>query len=206
MKAALFVRVSTKDQSYDRQIEDLTAYAKRQRYEIVEVFTEKISGSKTGNERVALGKMLKKASNKEFEVVLVTEVSRIGRNTLEVLKAVEQLCEYGVNLYIQSMNLETITNRRRNPVAQMLLTMLAEFARLERDTTIERIKSGIRQARKEGKHLGRPIGTVKSDEQLKKEYKPVLRTLKQGISLRKTAKIHDLSLNTVRKVNALVGK
>ena len=90
---------------------------------------------------------------------------------------------------------------KRNPIAQFMFTLLAEFARMERETLRERILSGMEEARRQGKHLGRPDGSLENRETFLKKYPSVVRNLRQGISVRKTAKICDTSINTVRKVN-----
>jgi DNA invertase Pin-like site-specific DNA recombinase len=133
---------------------------------------------------------------------LVTEVSRLGRRTSDVLAIIEELTEHGVSVYAHNYNLETLTPQgKRNPVASLLFTLLAEFSRLEKETLIERIHSGLDNARRNGKILGRPHGTTKDDATLLKEYAAVVRSLKQGFSLRQTAKLAAVSVNTVRKVN-----
>ena len=82
-----------------------------------------------------------------------------------------------------------------------MFTLLAEFARMERETLRERILSGMDQARRQGKHVGRPDGSTENKEAFLKKYPSVVRNLRQGISVRKTAKICDISINTVRKVS-----
>ena len=80
--------------------------------------------------------------------------------------------------------------------------MLAEFARLERETLRERILSGMEEARRKGKKIGRPEGSLKEAENYLQDYPSVVRNLKQGLSLRQTAKVCEVSVNTVRKVKS----
>jgi DNA invertase Pin-like site-specific DNA recombinase len=200
---AIFVRVSKQSQDYERQVADLSAYAQKQGYEVVRVIAEKVSGAKRNADREGLQELLRLAASKAIQKVLVTEVSRLGRKTSDVLHVLEELTENGVSVYAHNYGLETLTPQgKRNPVASLLFTFLAEFSRLERETLVERINSGLEQARRRGKTLGRPRGTTKSNEQLLADYPAVVRNLKQGYSLRKTAKIADVSVNTVRKVRA----
>lgn len=198
---AIFVRVSKQRQDYERQIADLSAYAKKQGYNIVSIIAEKVSGAKRNLEREGLQELIQLAHSNTIQKVLVSEVSRLGRRTSEVLRVLEELSDVGVSVYAHNYNLETLTPQgKRNPVASLLFTFLAEFSRLERETLVERINSGLDQARRRGKRLGRPEGTTKSSEQLLREYPMVVRLLKQGYSLRKIAKLADVSVNTVRKV------
>ena len=200
---AIFVRVSKQSQDYERQIADLTQYAIKQGYTIVATIAEKVSGAKRNAERKGIRDLLTLAAERRITKVLVSEVSRLGRRTSEVLRVVEELTDCGVSVYAHNYNLETLTPEgRRNPVASLLFTLLAEFSRLERETLIERIHSGLEEAKRKGKVLGRPVGTTKERAALLKEYTAVVRCLKQGLSLRQAAKVSDVSVNTVRKVKA----
>lgn len=200
-KVVIFVRVSKREQDYQRQLEDLRALAKTQNLEIVAEIAEKISGAKSNQERNGVQELLKLAQKGIIQKVLVQEVSRLGRSTVEVLKVLEELTSLHVSVYVQNFGLETLKNGKRNPIAQFMFTLLAEFARMERETLTERILSGMEEARRQGKHLGRPDGSLENKETFLKKYSSVVRNLRQGISVRKTAKICDTSINTVRKVN-----
>ncbi len=200
-RGVIFVRVSKKEQNYQRQIEDLREVAHSQRIEIVTEISEKICGAKDNIERSGLQELLALAKNGEIDKVLVQEVSRLGRSTVEVLKVLEELSNLGVSVYVQNFGIETLKKGKRNPIAQFMFTLLAEFARLERETLRERILSGIEEARRKGKQLGRPDGSKEDAEKFLKKYPLVSRNLRLGISIRKTSKICDVSINTVRKVN-----
>ena len=200
-KGVIFVRVSKREQDYQRQLEDLRALAKTQNLEIVAEIAEKISGVKDNQERDGVQELLRLAQKGIIQKVLVQEVSRLGRSTVEVLKVLEELTSLRVSVYVQNFGFETLKNGKRNPIAQFMFTLLAEFARMERETLRERILSGMEEARRQGKHLGRPDGSLENRETFLKKYPSVVRNLRQGISVRKTAKICDTSINTVRKVN-----
>ena len=200
-KGVIFVRVSKREQDYQRQLEGLRALAKTQNLEIVAEIAEKISGAKENQERDGVQELLRLAQKGIIQKVLVQEVSRLGRSTVEVLKVLEELTSLRVSVYVQNFGFETLKNGKRNPIAQFMFTLLAEFARMERETLRERILSGMEEARRQGKHLGRPDGSLENKETFLKKYPSVVRNLRQGISVRKTAKICDTSINTVRKVN-----
>ena len=202
---AIFVRVSKQAQDYERQIADLKHYAERQGYAIVATIAEKISGSKRNDERRGITELRELVTGGRIKKVLVTEVSRLGRRTSDVLAIIEELTEHGVSVYAHNYHLETLTPEgKSNPVASLLFTLLAEFSRLEKETLIERIHSGLDNARRKGKTLGRPYGTTKDDAALVKEYSAVVRSLKQGFSLRQTATLAGVSINTVRKVKKAI--
>lgn len=200
-KGVIFVRVSKKEQNYQRQLEDLRAVALSQKVEVVKEISEKISGAKDNIERDGLQELFALAKSGMIDKVLVQEVSRLGRSTVEVLKVLEELTQLGVSVYVQNFGIETLKKGKRNPIAQFMFTLLAEFARLERETLRERILSGIDEARRKGKKLGRPDGTKEDKAAFLKKYPLVTRNLRLGISIRKTSKICDVSINTVRKVN-----
>lgn len=199
-KGVIFVRVSKREQDYQRQLEDLRVVAQTQKVEIIREIAEKISGAKSNKERDGLQELLSLAQNGAINKVLVQEVSRLGRSTVEVLKVLEELTNLGISVYVQNFGIETLKNGKRNPIAQFMFTLLAEFARLERETLRERILSGMDEARRKGKHLGRPDGSNEQKEDFLKKYPSVARNLRLGISVRKTAKICKNSINTVRKV------
>src|SRR5690606_4493977 len=108
---AIFGRVSTKDrQDFKRQVVDMTKVAERNNYKVDSIITEKISGAKSNEERLGVQKLLKGAKNGTFQKVLVTEVSRLGRNTLETLKLVEELHKCGVSIYLHDLGTETLNS------------------------------------------------------------------------------------------------
>lgn len=203
-QAAIFVRVSKREQDYQRQLEDLRAVARSQLVQVVAEISEKVSGVRTNLERDGIQELLLLSRQGAIQKVLVCEVSRLGRSTVEVLQVVDELTELGVSIYVQNFGIETLKNGKRNPVAQFLFTLLAEFARLERETLRERILSGMNEARRQGKKIGRPDGTTEEKADFLKKYAPVIRNLRAGLSVRKTAKLCDVSINTVRKVNEYV--
>lgn len=206
MKGAIFVRVSKREQEFDRQLHDLRDVASKMGVTIVREISEKIGGSISNKERDGIQEILAMARSSQIEKVIVQEVSRLGRSTVEVLKIVEELTDYGVSIYVQNFGLETLRNGKRNPVAQFLFTLLAEFARLERETLRERILSGLAEARRKGVRIGRPEGSHKKVDDYLRDYPRVVRYLKEGLSLRKTAKLGDVSINTVRRVKSALEK
>lgn len=200
MKGVIFVRVSKKDMDYQRQISDLETVAKQKDISIVETITEKVSGSKKTKDRPSMQRLLKMAKEGAFQTVLVSEVSRLGRNTREVINVVEDLNDLGINIYLHNFRMETIIDGKRNPMLQMMIPIMAEFARMEREHLIERTRSGLENAKRQGKTLGRPTGTTKDDTDILEQYPSIVRSLKKGLSIREAAKVNDVAPNTVVKV------
>jgi len=204
MKTVAFCRVSTSIQDYQRQYNELTALANSKGWQLVTTFAEKISGAKKNAERTELMKMVDYVKSHNINKVLVTELSRLGRDTLQVLQVIELLNKEGISLFIQNYNIETLTaDGKVNPMSQFLITILAEVARMERKTIRERVESGYNNFRANGGKVGRKVGYRKSDEEMREEYVEEIRLLKKGYSLRNIQKITNTSVNTLRKIKNL---
>lgn len=202
MEVVLFARVSTNIQDYERQINELTALAERNGWDIAASFAEKVSGAKRNTERTELLRMVEYVEANHIDKVLVTELSRLGRDTLQVLEVIEALNSKGISLYIQNYNIETLTKEGKiNPMSQFLITILAEVARMERKSIKERMESGYNNFRARGGLVGRKQGYRKSNEAMKGEYAEEIRLLKKGYSLRNVAKLTHTSVNTLRKLH-----
>ena len=203
-KAVIYARVSSLGdrQSTDRQIEDLTRYAEGKGLEVVRIFQEHVSGAKSNQERGVLSECLDFCRVERPGTLMVTELSRLGRSTVEVLKAVEDLTAAGVNVFILDLNLSTLDEEgRENPVAKMVLTVLALGAEMERKLILGRLNSGRELAKKKGIRMGRPKGSSLSDEALAAKYPEVLRHLRKGKnSIREIAKLTGVSVSTVQRV------
>ena len=134
MKAVIYARVSSTNgtQDYQRQINDLTSYAISNKILIESVFAEKISGAKKNQDRQELLNMIDYVNSNQIDKVMVTELSRLGRDTLQVLQAIEILNQHKISLFIQNYNIETLTSEKQiNPMSQFLITILAEVARMD---------------------------------------------------------------------------
>jgi len=204
MKGVLLCRVSTVSQDYERQITELSAYAVSQKIEIVKIFANKISGAKKNEDRPEIVEMIQYIKENCIDKVLVLEISRLGRNTLEALKVIELLNENKICLYVKNYGIETLDEKGNiNPMAQFLCTILLEVARMERTTIKQRMESGYQNFRNKGGKVGRKEGYRKTDEKLKQEYVEEMKLLKKGISLRNVSKITGKSVNTLRKVSSI---
>ena len=209
MKAVIYARVSstTDRQSTDRQVADLADYAAKNSYEVVEVYEEHISGAMKNTERPVLMECLEYAAANAIDIILCSELSRLGRNCDEVLKNVLHCKDVHLNLYFQKENLLLFNiDGSENPYTNIMIAVLGIAAQLERENIKFRLNSGRAKYIAEGGRLGRPKGTKKSTEQLRAEYPNVVKELKRGTSLRRTAKLCDVSLSTVQRVKKEVFK
>lgn len=208
-KVVVLARVSTNKQDYDRQIIELTDYCNRVGWEVANVFANKVSGAKAVEERAEIVDMIEYVRTNAIRRVVVLEISRLGRNTLEALKVIQTLNENGVSLYIKNYNLETLNpDGKPNPVASLITTILLEIASMERLTIQERMASGrdkyIAKCRETGVKMGRPSSYRKSDEEYKEQYPKEISLLRKGISLRNIYAITGTSVGTLRKLQAFI--
>jgi DNA invertase Pin-like site-specific DNA recombinase len=186
-------------------VNELTSLAQRNSWSVEAVFCEKISGAMKNTERKELSRMVEYVQAHHINKVAVTELSRLGRDTLQVLEVIEQFNRLGISLYIQNYGIETLTeNGEVNPMSQFLITILAEVARMERKQIRERCESGYKNFRANGGKVGRKEGYKKSDESMREQYAEEIRLLRKGISLRNISKITGTSVNTIRKCQSLI--
>lgn len=205
-KVVIFARVSSTNgtQDYERQINDLRTLASANNWVVEAIFAEKVSGAKKNIERIELMNMISYINSHNINKVLITELSRLGRDTLQVLQTIEILNQNRVSVFIQNYNIETLTPEGEiNPMSQFLVTILAEVARMERKTIRERVASGYQNFLNNGGKVGRKMGYTKSDEAMREEYGEEIRLLKRGYSLRNTSKLTGTSINTLRKLAKL---
>jgi putative DNA-invertase from lambdoid prophage Rac len=190
-RAALYCRVSTADQSCARQERDLTAFAVRAGYEVVGTFKETGSGVKL--DRAERRKVVALAQARHIDVVLVTELSRWGRSTTDLLATLKELEARRVSLIaLNGMAFDLST-----PHGRMIATVLAGIAEFERELIQERIRSGIAAAKARGKRFGRQPGQRPKSDRLTPK---VLALIKQGRSYRLVGRELGLSKNTVAAI------
>ncbi len=202
---AILVRVSTSKQETARQVRELTHYADSKGYLVVEVCRETISGDSASDERKGLQRVEELAAAGKIRKVLVHEISRIARRNSVAHKFVETLETHGVSLYWHAQGIETLLpNGKRNPAAGIMLALLAEMARAELETLRARIASGLAEARRNGKKLGRPVGSSLSRTVFLQKHRDIVRLLKSGQSVRNSAKIAEKGNSTVQRVKALL--
>lgn len=205
MKAAIYARVSslTERQSTDRQVIDLRNYAERNNIEVVKVFEEHISGAKRNEERPILCECLDYCIGNGVDMLLISELSRLGRNVDEVLANVKRCKDNNLNIFFQKENLSIFQpDGSKNPFLNIFISVLGTCAEMERENIKFRLNSGREKYIAEGGKLGRKVGSVKSTEKKQEEYKQVLKELKKGTSIRRTAKLCDVSVSTVQRLKS----
>lgn len=203
-KAIIYARVSTAGQDYDRQLAELRQYADRMGYDVVKTFSEKISGAKKVEERQAMTELLNYVEVNKVDKVLIYECSRLSRRAVDFLSIIETFNEKKISLYIHQNGLETLLpNGEINPIATLVLGILAQFNSMERSLIRSRMESGYNNYRNNGGVVGRKVGYRKTSEQMKEEYAEEIRLLKKAYSLRNISKITHTSVNTLRKLYAL---
>lgn len=204
--AVIYARVSSQNDRQDtkRQVTDLQKYAESQNLRILKIYEEHISGAKKIEERQVLSECLEYCTSHSVKILLVSELSRLGRSTLQVLRSLEILHEAKVSVYIQNIGISSLqTNGEVNPIASIMITILAEMSNIERSNIQYRLNSGRKQYIERGGKLGRKPGSCKTTEQMKEEYKEVISLLKKDYSIRNVAKLTGYSVQTIQTVKNL---
>ena len=200
-KVVIYARVSTSAQDYTRQITELRKYAKKQNFEIVKEFSEKISGGKKVEERTAIKEMLDFVKVQKVDKVLIYECSRLSRRQLDFLSIIEELTEQGVSLFILQNGLETLLpDGKPNPIANLCFGIIAEFNTLEKNLIRARMSSGYEHHRASGGRVGRKEGYRKSEEEYRRNYEREIALLQKGNTLKDVKSITGTSINTLRKL------
>ena len=203
--AVIYARVSSVGdrQNTDRQISDLLDYVEYQKLELCKIYEEHISGAKKNSERPVLQQAIEFCKSNRVSILLVSELSRLGRNAFEVLATVKNLIDSGVNLYMQKEQL-TLLDAEGKPTmfAPIMIATLSTCAQLERENIKFRLNSGRKLYIERGGKLGRKVGSVKTIEQKKEEHKDIISYLKRGYSVRNTAKLTNKGVSTVQRIKA----
>lgn len=204
-KVILFCRTSTQAQDYQYQVELLSDIAKQRGWEIAHVIANKISGAKKNEDRPEIQEMLRVIQEENISRVACTEISRLGRSTLEALKTIEMLNERGVSLYLANYGLETLDKDGKvNPVTSLITTILLEVAQMERGMIRSRMEMGYREylnrRKTEDLPLGRPQYSIKTAAQYREEYPKEVALLRKGISLRNVSSITGTAVGTLRRI------
>ncbi len=184
-RVAIYVRVSTKDQSVDMQLNDLQRYTKQREFNVFKVYKDNgISGTK--DKRAGLNQLMDDARKRKFDIVLVWRFDRFARSTKHLITALHEFRNLGIDFISYQENIDT-----SSPLGEAIFTIISAMATLERDIIAERVRGGLRKAKANGKRLGRPNGDVDIDK--------VLDHKKQGKSVREIAKEMKLSRGKVER-------
>lgn len=208
MKAVIYSRVSSVNerQNTERQLIDLKNYAEVNNIDVINVYSEKISGAVKNEERVVLNECLLFSKQNNIDVILFSELSRLGRNIYEVQENVKFLHDNHINAYFQKENISIYDNEGNESVLfPVLVACLAMVAQIERDNIKFRLNSGRELAKSKGIKFGRKVGSFKTTEQMKEEYSEQIKLLKKGVSVRQVAKLTNTSATTIMKIKKEFG-
>jgi DNA invertase Pin-like site-specific DNA recombinase len=184
-RAALYMRVSTFDQHPETQLYDLRQLATNRGVTIVAEYTDTISGARS--KRPGLDEMMGEVRRGQFDVVLVWACDRVARSTRHFLEVLDELNHLNVEFISFRENIDT-----GGPLGRAIVIIVGAIAELERNLIIERVRAGMRRAKLEGRHIGR--------RPLVLDRTAILRDRKQGLSLNKIARAHNVSKATIHRV------
>jgi DNA invertase Pin-like site-specific DNA recombinase len=186
---ALYLRVSTDDQSLNNQRRDLIAAAERHGWTMVAEFSDNgISGSKGRDQRPGFNKLMEAIARKEFDMVAAWSVDRLSRSLHQLVAFLGEIHGKGVDLYLHTNGIDTSTL-----AGKAMFQMLGVFAELERGIIVERIKAGVARARAQGKHMGRPRIDAKLESRIRER-------LRAGDGMLKIAKEVGVGSGTVQRI------
>ena len=211
-RAIIYARVSSSGslesrQSTERQVIDLKDYASRSSMTICQTFEEHISGAKKNHERPVLQECLTYCIEVKIDVLLLSELSRLGRNVDEVLANIRFAKENHLNIYFQKEGISIYgSDEKENPYLTIMIAVLGTCAQMERESIHYRLLSGrkvyvdknLAETGKSG--LGRKVGYRKPIDKKREEYKETLKLLRAGYPIRKVAKLTDVSESTVKRL------
>ena len=204
-KVVLYIRKSTLIQEYEHQENLLIDVCKKNDWEIIDTIRETISGTKKNEDREGITQLKNVVLQKKPHVVVCWEISRISRNSLGFHQLLSFLTENKVSLYIQNLNLHTLDDSgSENHVTGLILSIIAELAKMETHTLKTRVKVALQNLKDKGVVLGRPKNTGDSKEKTIKKYPEVIKYLEKGLSIREVARMTGVSVNTTLKVSHLI--
>ena len=191
-RVALYLRVSTSEQTTRNQRRELRQVAERHGWDVVATFEDAgISGSKGRDERPGFDALMKAVARREIDMVAAWSVDRLGRSLMDLLAFLRDLHAKGVDLFLHQQGLDTST-----PSGRAMFQMLGVFAEFERAMIRERVMAGLARARSEGKQLGRrPVEQAKA-----RKVKAALALRAQGIGIRRIAREVGLGVGTVLRL------
>lgn len=203
MKAAIYARVSSVGDRQDttRQIRDLEKYALDNSIDIVKTFEEHISGAKKTKDRPVLSECLDYCFVNDIDTLLISELSRLGRNVDDVLANVQFCKEHHLNVIFQKEQLSIFnSDGKEHPFLTIFIAVLGTCAEMERENIKYRLNSGKEKYIAEGGKVGRKAGWTKSDEKLQEQYASVIKQLKKGYPIRLVAKSEGVGVSTVQRM------
>lgn len=201
--AVIYSRVSSQGDRQDtaRQVRDLELLAKQRNMKVAKIYEEHISGAKKTQERPILRECLEYCFTNNVEILLISELSRLGRNVDDVLANVQLCKEHHLNVYFQKEQLSIFNDDgKEHPFLTIFIAVLGTCAEMERDNIKFRLNSGKAQYMAKGGKVGRKEGYRKSDEELQEQYAGVIKQLRKGYPIRMIAKNEGVGISTVQRI------
>jgi DNA invertase Pin-like site-specific DNA recombinase len=190
-QAALYLRVSTLDQTTANQERELREVAARMGCEIIKVYRDHgVSGAKGRDGRPQFDAMCRDAARRRFDVIMAWSVDRLGRSLQDLVAFLSEIHTLGIDLYLHQQGIDTTT-----PAGKAMFQMMGVFAEFERSMIKERVRSGLARARDEGKTLGRPKINAEREAAIR-------RALAKGAGIIKVAKAVGVGVGTVQRVKS----
>ena len=202
-KAVIYSRVSSVGDRQDtsRQIRDLVILAKQSNLKIKKTYEEHVSGAKKTQDRPVLKECLDYCFNNDIDILLISELSRLGRNVDDVLSNVRLCKEKHLNVYFQKEQLSIFNDDgKEHPFLTIFIAVLGTCAEMERENIKFRLNSGKAQYLARGGKVGRKQGYKKPDEKLQEEYAGVIKMLRKGYPVRMIAKSEGVGISTVMRI------
>ena len=187
-RAAVYLRVSTQDQTTANQERELRAVADRMGCEVTVYRDHGVSGAKGRDKRPAFDKLCKDAARRQFDMVMAWSVDRLGRSLQDLVSFLSEIHALGVDLYLHQQGIDTTT-----PAGKAMFQMMGVFAEFERAMIRERVRAGLRRAKDEGKRLGRP--RIAADLERR-----IIAALKAGETIRGAADKFNVNPSTVQRI------
>ncbi len=195
---ARYNRISTANQNLERQL------AKQNPDEVL--FNDIVSGTVAFAERKSAKDLIAQIENDAISFVTVSSVDRLVRNLQDIINTLEYFNSKGVTLRVDNLGLESMTLGKVNPTFNLIISVMANVAQMERETLLERQREGIAIAKAKGVYNGRVLGSTESDAEVLAKYKDVAKFLKMGKSLRDVKSRCGVALGTVQKVKQILNK
>lgn len=202
MNAAIYTRVSTSSQNVKRQLIELEEKCNLKDWRVIKKVSDVISGAVPYSKRKGFQEIITLIQKKQVHVIVVHEISRLGRNTVDVLKCIQELNSKDVSVYI--MNIDIIINSDRiDPSANLIVAVLASLATHERELMQQRIISGIKASEKVS---GRRVGDKYTIEHYKEKYPVVVQLINDNYSLKTISELTNISYRTIQRINKILKK
>ena len=198
IRKARYNRISTANQNLERQL------VKQHPDEIL--YNDIISGSVPFGKRPKGLNLISDIESGIINHVSVASVDRLGRSLHDLISTLNYFESKSITVRVDNLGMESIVNGKQNPTFNLIVTVMANIAQMERETLLERQREGIAIAKANKIYKGRLKGTVESDEEILAKYKEVVKHLRKKQSLRNTAKLSGVALGTVQKVRGILQK